>query len=154
MGFKLKVKNPIKQLTNIFRGPMLSNAASAMDTKAFKKIAGSKLGGDIGNLGQANVDVVTGLGQGNLGKSLDGVSNTFSTFGQMTGLVQRPEDRPEAPNLDAPGIETPDPNKITEDANDDVRKRLGGRFASRLLGFGGGSGLGATRTSSSSLLGF
>lgn len=143
----LKIKNPIKQLTRIFN-PVQAAISGAIDPKVSKRFMK-----DSKSLGQSNIDVFTGLGQGDLGKSMGGVSNTFSTVGQMTGMVQRPEDKPQMPGLDEAGIETPNIEKVTEDANDDVRKRLGGRFASSLL-FGGRGGGGSTRTSSSSLLGF
>ena len=143
MGFKVKFKAPklsTKKIAALVANPV--GAAGTMAAMAQK---------DLGRLANANVGVFEGIATGNLGKSGAAIQDAATTIGEMTGLMKRPGDMPAMADASTAGLEQPSLSNITQDQNDEVRQRLGKKFASRTL-FGGGEGS-MIRSSSSGLMG-
>lgn len=145
MGFKLKIKAP--KLSTPKVAALLANPTAVASTLA---VSQNK---DVQAAAGGQAKLMGGVLTGNLGMAGEGANQIGTAFGQATGLVKRPGDLPDvAGTLSTAGTEPPSASAITEDQNDQQRKELGRRFASRQL-FGGG-GLMNTVTRSSSLLGF
>ncbi len=92
---------------------------------------------------------ILGMGGANIG----GIQGALGAKDITDALFNKPQ-VPGMPSMD--GTAPPDLDKVTQDANDAQRAKLGKRFSSGAGLFGGlfGGGGSASRTSASSLLGF